>query len=99
MVKDLDRALDRHLLDTPRVAEAIPEILAACERMRFSEPSSAVEYWLGAIERHALAIANPSQRTDPDAQFLGSLEFLRFQLLRDIYYLRLQLTNSSPSAH
>jgi len=51
-----------------------------------------VKYWLGAIEHHAAEIANPRRRSGFDAAFLTSGNFLGLQLLKDIYYLRTQLS-------
>jgi hypothetical protein len=67
--------------------------------MRECELNNGAEYWLGAIEQHAAAIRNAPVRSWDDGPLYRSETFLGMQLLKDIYYLRLQLTNGRGSLH
>ncbi len=99
MITELGRELNEYLAGKSAPGEAIPLILEICQRMRAEEPSSAVKYWLGAIEHHAAEVANPRKRSGGDEHFLASGEFLGIQLLKDIYYLRTQLMNARSAVH
>ena len=99
MVTELGRGLNQYLAGKSAPGEAVPLILDTCERMRAKEPSSAVEYWLGVIERHAAEVANPRERSGANGHLLASEEFLGIQLLKDIYYLRTQLLNAGSAIH
>lgn len=99
MVTELGRELNQYLAGKSARGEAVPLILDTCERMRAKEPSSAVQYWLGMIERHAAEVANPRKRSGVDGHLLASEEFLGIQLLKDIYFLRAQLMNAGSAIH
>lgn len=98
MVKDLGKALDGYLAGASDASEAIPHILETCQQMRAKRITGPVDYWVGTIERHAAEIANPLEYLGTDGRILSPGEYLRVQLLKDIYYLRVQLTSAHHSA-
>jgi len=93
MVKDLHKVLDRYLVGSAEATEAAPQIIEACQQIREKELNSAARYWVGAIERHATEIGKSPKRSWDDGHLDSSGRFLGIQLLKDIYYLRLQLIN------
>ena len=84
MVKDLNKALDRYLGGVSPASEAIPHILETCQQMRANQITSPVDYWVGAIERHAAEIANPLEHLGADGRILSPGEYLNIQLMKDI---------------
>jgi hypothetical protein len=99
MVKDLNDTLDRYLVGSSKAAETAPRLIKTCQQLRAKEINSAAKYWLGAIERHAGEIGKAPKRSWDDGNLYASGAFLGMQLLKDIYYLRLQLRHTRRSLH
>jgi len=99
LVKDLHETLDRYLVGSTEASETAPQIIETCQRLRAKELNSAARYWLGAIERHAVEIGKSPKRSWDDGHLYSSGAFLGMQLLKDVYYLRLQLMNGRSAIH
>lgn len=99
MVVQLNKALHQFLAGTSQASEAIPHILGTCQQMRANKIPSQVDYWLSTIERHAGEIANSREHLRADGRPLSPGEYLGIQLLKDIYYLRIQLLSARAPAH
>ena len=97
MIKELGRTVDRYLAGKVECAEAVPRIVDACKQMQAKRLTDGPAYWIRALEHHAGEILNPRERSGALAHYLGSGEFLRIQLLKDLYYLRSQLLNARTS--
>jgi len=99
MVKDLNDILDRYLVGSSKASETAPRLIKTCQQLRAKQINSAARYWLGAIERHAGEIGKSRKRSWDDGNLYASGTFLGIQLLKDIYYLRLQLKQARRSIH
>jgi hypothetical protein len=99
MVNDLNDTLDRYLVGSCKASETAPRIIKTCQQLRAKEINSAARYWLGAIERHAGEIGKAPKRSWDDGNLYSSGAFLGMQLLKDIYYLRLQLRHRRNTLH
>lgn len=99
MVKDLNDVLDGYLVGRSKAADAALRLIETCRQMRARELNSAAKYWLGAIEKHAAEIERSPKRSWDDGQLYSSGTFLGMQLMKDIYYLRLQLMNGRSAIH
>jgi len=99
LVKDLHEVLDRYLVGSSEASETAPQIIKTCRQLQAKELNSAARYWLGAIERHATEIEKSPKRSWDDGHLYSSGAFLGMQLLKDVYYLRLQLMNGRTSIH
>lgn len=97
LVKDLHEVLDRYLVGSSEASETAPQIIKTCRQLQTKELNSAARYWLGAIERHATEIEKSPKRSWDDGHLYSSGAFLGMQLLKDVYYLRLQLMNGRTS--
>ena len=91
IVKDLNDILDRYLVGSSKASETAPRLIQTCQQLRSREINKAARYWLGAIERHAAEIGKAPKRSWDDGNLYTSGAFLGMQLLKDIYYLRMQL--------
>ncbi|HXZ51300.1 MAG TPA: hypothetical protein VEH51_04800 [Burkholderiales bacterium] len=99
MVQNLNDVLDGYLVGSSKGSDAAPRLIETCRQMRARELNSAAKYWLGAIEKHATEIERSPRRSWEDGQLYSSGAFLGMQLMKDIYYLRLQLMNGRSAIH
>jgi hypothetical protein len=99
MVKDLNDVLDGYLVGRSKAADAALRLIETCRQMRARELNSAATYWLGAIEKHAGEIERSPRHSWDDGRLDTSGTFLGMQLMKDIYYLRLQLVNGRGAIH
>lgn len=101
MVENLNRELDRYLTESSLPAEAIPQILNICQHMRAKSLDGAIQYWLGAIERHATEISDPQPPSDEIGSLPSPARLLNTELhlLKDIHNLHRLLTHSRGAIH
>jgi hypothetical protein len=101
MVENLNSELDKYLAESSLPAEAIPHILKFCQHMRAKNLDSAIQYWLGAIERHATEISNPQTPSEEIGSLPSSARLLstELHLLKDVHNLHILLTHSRGAIH
>jgi len=100
MVERLNRKLDRYVAESTLPAAAVPDILGFCRRMRALNDDSTIEYWIGAIERHAAEIRDPSAPSEEIGSLPWSAQILssHLHLLKDVHNLRSWLKQPQESA-
>jgi len=101
MVESLNSELDRYVAESSLPAEAIPHILKFCQHMRAKNLDGAIQYWLGAIERHATEIGNPQTPSEEIGSLPSSARLLSAHLhvVKDIHNLHVLLTHSRSAIH
>jgi hypothetical protein len=90
MVERLNRKLDRYVAEATLPAAAVPDIVRLCRRMRALNDDSTIGYWIGAIERHAAEIRDPSAPSEEIGSLPWSAQILSsyLHLLKDVHNLR-----------
>jgi len=101
MVERLNRKLDRYVVESTLPAAAVPDILRFCRRMRALNDDSTIEYWIGAIERHAAEIRAPSAPSEEIGSLPWSAQVLssHLHLLKDVHNLRTWLNQPQEAGH
>lgn len=101
MVANLNTELDQYVADTCLPTDTIFHILKICHQLRAKKLDDAIQYWVGALERHAMEIHNPETPSEEIGSLSSSARLLsiHLHLLKDIQNLCMLLTDSRGAIH